>query len=62
MECGTFCHGRSQEVIGGYGPLRSGKTENSGGRAGKKHETPEEKDGNVMCQVKRGECGVESVV
>ena len=23
MECGTFCHGRSREVIGGYGRLRA---------------------------------------
>ena len=55
MECGTFCHGRSREVIGGYGRLRA-VTERENGRTveeeqekGRRH--TEEKDGNVKCQV-----------
>ena len=44
---------RLREVTGGYGRLRSGKTENSGGRAGKKgrrHPTKRTEMSSVKCR------------
>ena len=40
---------RSREAMGGYGRLRRGKTEESGGTVGKRQEKTTENDGNVKC-------------